>query len=519
MSPEANITDFIPKTIGRYIIKEKLGHGGMGYVYLGYDPQIERDVAIKVLPRELLHDPMFRERFEREARAIAVLDHPAVVPVHDFGKDQDQPYIVMRYMTGGALSKRLKGRPFSMPEILQIIRRIGPALDEAHKLGIYHRDIKPSNILFDKYGHAYLSDFGMVRLDAPSELTGSHHAIGTPGYMSPEQIRGHEIDGRSDLYGLGALLFEMMTGQKPFRAETPAMVIVKQITEPVPHIRQVNPNLPEEYDAIVHRLMAKNPDDRPATAAQAIKMLSAAVMAVNNADLAPPDDADDVDGFPTPLPTEILRTISKPPFVPQPEVKSVGVFGLRTPAELAEAMAQDERSLEIYCPNCGKIIDIFGQHDPLLCKHCQHSFNITGHLCPYCFTYHTDEATLCFNCDTPLKRVCQECYTTNWAGAESCRECRASLDIFSLLQTPVKLGTVERQKRKQKQHEALQKAVAQAQERQEAERLEEQETGSSLFDIFKPKPEGRQRPFLFYVLIVVILAAIFYLLYTLGLPA
>ncbi len=518
MNEETTTAEFMPKTIGRYIIRDILGRGGMGSVYLGYDPQIERNVAVKILPRELLYDPMFQTRFEREAKAIAVLDHPAVVPVHDFGKDGDQPYIVMRYMSGGTLSKRLKGGPLSMTEILQVLRRIGPALDEAHKLNIFHRDIKPSNILFDKYGHAYLSDFGMVRLDAPSEITGSHAAVGTPGYMSPEQIRGLDINGRSDLYGLGVVLFEMTTGKRPFRADTPAMVIVKQISDPVPRIRQINPNLPREYDVIIHRLMAKDPKDRPDSAAQVIRMLSAALTAVNNPDIPIPPTTNEQPDQPTPPPTQIIRTISKPPFQPPPETKSVGVFGLRTPAEVAETIAHDENSLEIYCPQCNQIIDIYGLHDPLHCPHCQYTFHVTGHLCPNCYTFHTDETTLCINCDTPLKRVCQECYASNWAGAEQCRECKASLDIFSVLQTPVKHGTVERQKRKQKQVEALKKAEALATEKRLALLQEEADSQSGFFSSPTQKPNSRSL-LLFTVTAVTLLTIILILYFAFGPPA
>lgn len=518
MSEETTSVDYMPKTIGRYIIQDVLGRGGMGSVYLGYDPQIERNVAVKILPRELLHDPMFQTRFEREAKAIAVLDHPAVVPVHDFGKDGDQPYIVMRYMSGGTLSKRLKRGPLSMTEILQVLRRIGPALDEAHKLGIFHRDIKPSNILFDKYGHSYLSDFGMVRLDAPSEITGSHAAVGTPGYMSPEQIRGLEIDGRSDLYGLGVVLFEMMTGKRPFRADTPAMMIVKQISEPIPRIRQVNSGLPREYDVIIHRMMSKDPKDRPESAARAIRMLSAALSAVNNPDIPVSPVADNQPDQPTPPPTQIIRTISKPPFQPPPETKSLGVFALRTPAEMAETLAQEENSLEIYCPQCNKILDIYGRHDPLQCPHCQHTFTITGHLCPNCYTYHTEEITLCINCDTPLKRVCQECYTSNWAGSETCRECRASLDIFSILQTPIKHGTVERQKRKLKQEEALKKAEALATEKRMALLQEEAEAQSGFFSRPAQQP-GRRSLLLFTVTAVTLITIILILYFSFGSPA
>jgi hypothetical protein len=267
-------------------------------------------------------------------------------------------------------------------------------------------------------------------------------------------------------------------------------------------------------------LMAKDPNERPNTAAQVIKLLSTALTAIDNLATAPTAPAENQSDHATPPPTEILRTISKPPFIPQPETKSVGVFGLRTPAELAESLSQDERTLEIYCPRCSKIIDIYGQHDPQHCKHCQHSFNVTGHLCPYCFTYHTDETTLCFNCDTPLKRVCQECYTSNWAGAESCRECRASLDIFSLLQTPRKLGAVERQKQKQKQDVALQKAVAQALEKQTANEQDEIESGSNIFNLFGSTPQESQRLFLILAIMAMILIAIILLLFLAnGLPA
>ena len=254
-------------TIGRYEIKEKLGQGGMASVYLAQDPLFDRQVAVKVLPSEFLHEPDFRARFVREAKAIAGLDHPAVVTVHDYGEDNDRPYLVMRLMTGGSLAERLIDGPLPADEVGRIVDRIGGALDLAHQRGIIHRDLKPGNILFDQYGEAYLSDFGIVRLvEGEGTLTQENAALGTPGYMSPEQIQGLPVDSRTDIYALGVIVFEMLTGQKPFNADSPAMLIVRQMTEQTPSPHKVKPEISDTYDEVVRRTLAKEPTDRPATA-------------------------------------------------------------------------------------------------------------------------------------------------------------------------------------------------------------------------------------------------------------
>ncbi|HNB51480.1 MAG TPA: serine/threonine-protein kinase [Anaerolineales bacterium] len=224
--------------IGRYQVRKELGRGGMATVFDAYDPRFERSVAIKVLPREFLHDPQFRARFEREAKTVALLEHPAIVPVYDFGEHDGQPYIVMQLMNGGSLADRLEKGPISPDEAVKIINRIAQALDVAHGKGIIHRDLKPANILFDLYGNAFLSDFGIARLKASggATLTGSQ-IIGTPAYMSPEQIQGEKtIDGRSDIYALGVILFLMLSNQMPFQADTPAKVMIAHIIEPAPSI-------------------------------------------------------------------------------------------------------------------------------------------------------------------------------------------------------------------------------------------------------------------------------------------
>jgi serine/threonine-protein kinase len=253
--------------IGRYEVKSEIGRGGMATVYHAYDPNFERDVAIKILPQAFLHDPQFRERFLREAKMIALLEHPAIVPVYDFGEEENQPYIVMRYMAGGSIAERLKKSPLSLEETSSIISRLAPALDAAHARGIIHRDLKPGNILFDQYGNAFLSDFGIARIiqQSSATLTGES-VIGTPAYMSPEQVQGEKaIDGRSDIYALGVLIFQMLTGQVPYSSETSTRVMMMHILEPVPDILETRADLPLACQSVIAKAMAKDPEDRFAT--------------------------------------------------------------------------------------------------------------------------------------------------------------------------------------------------------------------------------------------------------------
>ena len=266
-----------PEKIGRYEIKSELGRGGMATVYRGYDPRFEREVAVKVLPPELLHsDPQFKLRFDREAKIIAQLEHSSIVPVYDVDTDGDQPYFVMRYMSGGSLSERIKAGVFTVEEATRILERVGPGLDEAHSKGIVHRDIKPSNILFDNRGTPYISDFGIAKLSQAQagNVTGSA-IIGTPAYMAPEQAQGDSIDGRVDIYALGIILYEMVTGRQPYEADTPMAVALKHITDPVPHILNANPKLPPGMDMIIQKAMAKDRDERFANSKEMIDGLHA----------------------------------------------------------------------------------------------------------------------------------------------------------------------------------------------------------------------------------------------------
>ncbi|RMH47469.1 MAG: serine/threonine protein kinase [Gammaproteobacteria bacterium] len=265
------------QTFGRYEILEELGKGGMAVVYRALDPRFKREVALKVLPRTLLHDDQFRARFEREAQVIAQLEHPAIVPVYDFGEQDGQPYIVMRLMTGGSLAERIQQQgTISLAESTAILTVIAEALDEAHERGIIHRDIKPDNILFDARGKAYLSDFGIAKmLQATVSLTGSQMIIGTPAYMSPEQGRGErDIDRRSDVYALGAILFEMLSGRIPYDADTPTGQIIKHITDPVPNLCALRPDLPPSIQTVIATAMAKDRDARYPTAGHLAEAMS-----------------------------------------------------------------------------------------------------------------------------------------------------------------------------------------------------------------------------------------------------
>jgi peptide/nickel transport system substrate-binding protein len=249
-------------TFGRYEIRSELGRGGMATVYHAFDPHFQRHVALKILPRVFMHDENFRERFIREARAVAVLEHWAIVPVHDYGEQDEQPFFVMRYMTGGSLLDRIQRGRLTLEEITPTIERVAAALDFAHRKDVVHRDVKPANILFDEGGDAYLSDFGIVKLaEATAQLTGSG-IVGTPTYMAPEMMRKGGITPLIDVYALGVTLFQALTGQPPYEADTPMGTALAHTTQPIPDIVACCPDLPGAVQAVIEGALAKDPTDR-----------------------------------------------------------------------------------------------------------------------------------------------------------------------------------------------------------------------------------------------------------------
>jgi serine/threonine-protein kinase len=260
--------------LGNYEIVEEIGRGGMATVYRAYDPKLDRFVAVKVIHQNISAESSSLERFNREARLVARLEHPHLIPVYDYDGRHDPPFIVMRFMESGTLKDVLdKGGALPLNDAAFMLRQIASALDHAHRKGVIHRDIKPSNIMVDQDGNAFLTDFGIARMqekgDGPQKggLTQTGFAVGTPGYMSPEQCLGKsDIDGRTDIYAMGAMLYQMLTGQMPFTADTPMQVIMKHIQEAVPSARAINPDLPEDIDAIIAKAMAKDPNQRYASA-------------------------------------------------------------------------------------------------------------------------------------------------------------------------------------------------------------------------------------------------------------
>jgi tRNA A-37 threonylcarbamoyl transferase component Bud32 len=255
--------DMVGHALGSYQIVEQIGAGAMATVYKGYHPIMERYVAIKVLPDRFARDSTFRARFLREARTIARLEHRYILPIHDFGEDNGTHYLVMRYVTGGSLGELLDAGLLSIERAVQLIGQVGEALAYAHRQGVIHRDIKPANVLIDQGGNVFLSDFGIAKVVVEtSHLTREGLSIGTPAYMAPEQAQGRSVDARSDIYALGILLYQAVTGEVPFVAETALAVAFMHIHAPPRPPRQLNPSIPEALERVILRAIAKNPGDR-----------------------------------------------------------------------------------------------------------------------------------------------------------------------------------------------------------------------------------------------------------------
>ena len=302
--------------IGQYEIRMLLGKGGMSTVYLGYQPTMDRTVAIKVLPREFLHNDAFLQRFQQEIRTLAKVEHLHILPIYDAGEDQGIPFIVSRYLSGGTLGDLIGERLPDNDTVVRILKQIAGALDHAHERGIVHRDIKPSNVLLDSAGNVYLADFGVARLiEVASDITGSR-VMGTPSYIAPEMVKKDgQVTPSVDIYALGILAYEMLTGDPPYHDEEPTRTLMRHVMDPVPSVRDVDPNISEVVDQTIQRALAKDAKDRyPSASAFA----SAFADAVSGVMLFPPPIAAEPPSPPPitpdpPSPRPIIPDVYTPP--------------------------------------------------------------------------------------------------------------------------------------------------------------------------------------------------------------
>lgn len=319
--------------LGPYRVIEPLGQGGMATVYKAYHAALDRYVAIKVLHPAFKEDPNFLARFNREARIVAKLDHPNIVPIYDFDEERGMPYLVMRYIDGKTLKTILREGAMPVGRALSIIRPVAEGLAYAHEQGILHRDIKPSNIIIASDQHIFLTDFGLARIAQASDSTISQDMlIGTPQYISPEQARGVPATERSDIYSLGVVLFEMLTGRVPFSADTPYAIIHDHIYSPLPLPTSINPGLPKDVERVLLKALAKDPAARYANAIELLNALyqAAGIPAPTGSTITPvPAPAPDLIDRTTPPPAKISEVIPAPTAKPKSNRRLVtcGVIG------------------------------------------------------------------------------------------------------------------------------------------------------------------------------------------------
>jgi serine/threonine protein kinase len=270
--------NLIGMTINGYEILSQVGQGGMATVFLARQQSMDRNVALKFLPKQFMNDDTYLQRFEQEVKIVSQLEHRNIVPVYDYGEHEGQPYIAMRYMPAGSVDDLQRQGRIPIERVLNIIEQIAPALDYAHNKDILHRDLKPSNILLDDGGGAFITDFGIARiLSEQGTAITTQGVVGTPSYMSPEQAQAHKLDGRSDVYSLGVMLFEMITGRRPFESDTPYSIAVMQVTTPPPSPRDYNDTVTSTVEKVILKALRKKPEKRYTTATELASALKLAI--------------------------------------------------------------------------------------------------------------------------------------------------------------------------------------------------------------------------------------------------
>jgi tetratricopeptide (TPR) repeat protein/predicted Ser/Thr protein kinase len=263
--------DLSGQEIRGYKLIERIGEGGFGFVYRAKQPSVNREVAIKVILPEYAKHPEFVRRFEAEAQTVAKLEHPHIVPLHDYWRDEEGAYLVMRWLRGGSLRESLDGGPWEVEAAGRLLDQIADALNVAHEQGVVHRDMKPENILLDEAGNAYLSDFGIAKDLASDGLTQPGKIVGSVDYLAPEQAKGEEVTPRTDIYGLGVVLYEMLTGEHPFPGLTPVQLLQKHLNQPLPLMKTSHMELDEALNYVVQRATAKDPDERYSGATEMVE--------------------------------------------------------------------------------------------------------------------------------------------------------------------------------------------------------------------------------------------------------
>ncbi len=399
--------DLVGKTLGGCVITDLLGQGGMARVYRAHQTHLDRDVAIKVLPPYYASDENFVMRFKQEARALARLSHPHIVIVHDAGQEHGLLYITMEYVAGGNLRDYMT-EPMSLREVTRIIREVASALTYAHERGIVHRDVKPVNVLMDTTRRAVLSDFGIAKVLASSAVaTRSGAGVGTPEYMSPEQCRGAEVDARADIYALGVMLYEMLTGHTPFEADNYTALAHSHIYETPPPPSRYNPRVSPAVQAVTMKALMKDPSERFQQAMDMAITLEQA--AATQAPLPP-------------------ATERRPSYGPD--------------GDMAQTAAQ-----ELICPRC-QSANFASQR---YCSTCGHSFSAprVAHAsakmaavaqaspagfvyCPTCDAPNESLNRFCTSCGTNMLRgvpgrKCHKCGAQNTPGVRFCTSCGANL--------------------------------------------------------------------------------------------
>ncbi len=332
----------VGKQFGAYQITEALGSGGMATVYRAHQEKMGRDVVLKILSQNHADDPVFMQRFEQEARVLARLQHPHIVPVHDFGQIDDIPYIAMAFIDHGDLADVLRERRLKLYEIGQMMEQIGDALDYAHGQGVVHRDVKPANILIDHRGNCLLTDFGIAKIITasakPITVTG---VIGTPSYMSPEQSTGEPLDGRSDVYSLGIILYEMITGQVPYKGDTPMAVMMMHLNQPLTPPRELVPTLPAPIEQVIYQALAKRRDERYATVREMTQDLRLALSKVQTEELSQVDvtQANLTQATPSSQRPLKLETVVEKSQSPEQQRRAIPLWGIIIGIVLAVALA------------------------------------------------------------------------------------------------------------------------------------------------------------------------------------